>query len=205
MLTARHPPPPGVLGERRRAALGPAHLGAHGGRRRAAPDPVRAHARDGARSAARLRRAPHRRPLAELGRQADARHGRAARHETGPTRCRSSASGPGRSIYQVKDREVTDAALAWLRGAALERRARGLPFCATVGYMMPHAPYVVDDAAYARYAGRVPPPRLPRPPSRRARLPPLVARVPGRHQRRPRDDRSGRAPPTGPWCTAWTR
>ena len=86
------------------------------------------------------------------------------RGTNGPDAVSLERSGPGRSIYQVKDREVTDAALAWLRGAALERRARGLPFCATVGYMMPHAPYVVDDAAYARYAGRVPPPRLPRPP-----------------------------------------
>ena len=70
-------------------------------------------------------------------------------------------SGPGRSIYQRKDREVTDAALGWLRGEGARRLAGGRGFCLTVGYMMPHAPYVVDEEAYERYAGRVPTPRLP--------------------------------------------
>lgn len=66
-----------------------------------------------------------------------------------------TASGPGRSAYQAKDEAVIEAALAWLaaNGSA--------PFCLTVGLMLPHPPYVVDPAAYAHYAGRVPPPARP--------------------------------------------
>ena len=79
----------------------------------------------------------------------------------GPSAVSVVRSGPGRSIYQQKDRDVTDAALAWLRTNGAARLAEGRGVCLTVGYMMPHAPYVVDDAAYAHYAGRVPPPRLP--------------------------------------------
>ena len=71
-------------------------------------------------------------------------------------------SGAGHSIYQDKDRDVTDAALAWLRGNGRARADAGEGVCLTVGTMMPHAPYVVDEAIYDHYAGRVPPPRLPR-------------------------------------------
>ncbi len=64
-------------------------------------------------------------------------------------------SGPGRSAYEVKDEAVMASAVAVLR----ELAAAGRPFALTVGLMLPHAPYVAAPDDYARYAGRVPPPR----------------------------------------------
>ncbi|WP_323765704.1 sulfatase-like hydrolase/transferase [Marinovum sp.] len=69
-------------------------------------------------------------------------------------------SGPGNSAYQSKDRDVTDAAVRWLHDTGAARAAAGDPFCLTVGYMLPHPPYVADPEAYALYKGRVPEPRL---------------------------------------------
>lgn len=69
-------------------------------------------------------------------------------------------SGPGMSIYQLKDADVANAAAAWLRKEGVKHIAQEKPFCLTVGLMMPHPPYVVDGEAYAAYEGRVPPPRL---------------------------------------------
>lgn len=70
-----------------------------------------------------------------------------------------SASGPGRSAYEAKDEAVVAAAVDWLRERApAEARAGG--FCLSVGLMLPHPPYVADPETFARYEGRVPPPRL---------------------------------------------
>jgi choline-sulfatase len=69
------------------------------------------------------------------------------------------ASGPGRMLYEAKDEEVTDAAVRWIEEHAAAHAGDG-GFCLTVGYMLPHAPYVADSALFAKYAGRVPPPRL---------------------------------------------
>ena len=71
-------------------------------------------------------------------------------------------AGAGMSAYQLKDRAVTDAAVDWIRSRTAGGRD-GAGFCLTVGYMLPHPPYVVDPEAYGRYEGRVPPPRLPSP------------------------------------------
>lgn len=72
-----------------------------------------------------------------------------------------TASGPGRSAYEAHDEDVTDAAIAELRAIG-ERRAQGdnTPFAMTVGWLLPHAPYVCSPNLYASYEGRVPPPRL---------------------------------------------
>lgn len=69
-------------------------------------------------------------------------------------------SGPGMSAYQVKDADVTGAAVRWLRETGAARLAEGRPFCLTVGFMLPHPPYVVDGEAFGLYRGRVPPPAL---------------------------------------------
>ncbi|MEM9223645.1 MAG: sulfatase-like hydrolase/transferase [Pseudomonadota bacterium] len=70
-----------------------------------------------------------------------------------------SNCGPGLSAYQVKDDAVTDAACDWIAAHATDQAAAG-GFCLTVGLMLPHPPYVAEPDAYARYHGRVPPPRL---------------------------------------------
>ena len=60
-------------------------------------------------------------------------------------------SGPGQSSYELKDRDVTAATLAWLDG----RAGRSKPFCLSVGYLLPHQPYVCAADDYRRYGGRV--------------------------------------------------
>lgn len=69
-------------------------------------------------------------------------------------------TGPGYSAYQQKDADISDAAVDWLTNKAPQLNAEGKPFCLTVGLMLPHAPYVVDDEAYTLYEGKVPPPQL---------------------------------------------
>lgn len=78
-----------------------------------------------------------------------------------PWRASLTASGPGRSAYESHDEYVTDAAVAALRAIG-DRRAAGdrTPFALTVGWLLPHAPYVCSPDLYASYEGQVPLPRL---------------------------------------------
>lgn len=81
-----------------------------------------------------------------------------------PFRDSLEKSGPGQSSYEVKDREVTEAACAHLERLG-ERRRRGddSPFAVTVGYILPHQPYVASPDDYRRYEGRVGLPTIPAP------------------------------------------
>ena len=74
-----------------------------------------------------------------------------------PTPQSLAACGAGQSAYELKDRDVTDAALAALDRAAAERR----PFCLTVGLMLPHAPYVAAQRWIDHYLRVLPPPAIP--------------------------------------------
>ncbi|MSU88701.1 sulfatase-like hydrolase/transferase [Rhodobacteraceae bacterium 2CG4] len=68
-----------------------------------------------------------------------------------------AACGAGRSAYEAKDRDVTEAALA-----TLDRIAEaGAPFCLTVGLMLPHAPYVAARRWIQHYLEVLPPPEIP--------------------------------------------
>lgn len=72
------------------------------------------------------------------------------------------ASGPGNSAYQTYDAAVTDAAVSMLLEAGDRRRAGdGQPLALTVGWILPHAPYVCDPDLYTYYADKVSPPALP--------------------------------------------
>lgn len=72
-------------------------------------------------------------------------------------------SGSGESVYEVKDRDVTRAAVACLdRIGAARRAGNDDPFAVTVGFMLPHPPYVATKQDYSRFVGRVPPARLSR-------------------------------------------
>lgn len=78
-----------------------------------------------------------------------------------PWRDSLEASGPGRSAYETYDKTVTDTAIAMLHEAGERRRAgEWQPLALTVGWILPHAPYVCDPALYADYSGRVPPPSI---------------------------------------------
>jgi choline-sulfatase len=85
-----------------------------------------------------------------------------------PWRESLTRSGIGQSAYQVKDIAAADSACELLRGIAAKRRAGGDgqgvdPFCLTVGFLLPHPPYVAWRDDYAKFEGRVQPPRHGRP------------------------------------------
>ena len=83
-----------------------------------------------------------------------------------PFRVSVERSGPGQSSYEVKDRDVTEQTLTWLDQVAAQRRAGDdEPFCLSVGYLLPHQPYVCAADDYRRYAGKVGLPSLPAPES----------------------------------------
>ena len=81
----------------------------------------------------------------------------------GPDRASLQRSGPGQSGYQVHDEAVTAAAVDWLNRLGLRRRAGvdDAPFSLSVGFMLPHPPYVARRHDYARHADSLPPPRKP--------------------------------------------
>lgn len=78
-----------------------------------------------------------------------------------PGRISLERSGAGQSAYQLHDEEVAREAIAFLNRHA--RIGGTAPFNLTVGFMLPHAPYVARPEDYVRYSGRVPPPAKPRP------------------------------------------
>ena len=74
-------------------------------------------------------------------------------------------SGMGQSAYQVKDVETANAACTYLRDVAQRKRSgHDEPFCLTVGFLLPHPPYVAWREDYARFDGRVAPPSHATPP-----------------------------------------
>jgi choline-sulfatase len=83
----------------------------------------------------------------------------------GPARISIEKSGPGQSAYQVQDEASTAAAVDYLNRLGVRRRAGLLdePFSLSVGFMLPHQPFVARAEDYERYAGRVGPPRHPEP------------------------------------------
>lgn len=68
--------------------------------------------------------------------------------------------GAGKCAYQTKDQDVADAAVTWLHNTGAAKNKQGKPFCLSVGFMLPHPPYVADPEAFGTYAGHVPPPAL---------------------------------------------
>ncbi|MGL4242251.1 MAG: sulfatase-like hydrolase/transferase, partial [Beijerinckiaceae bacterium] len=82
-----------------------------------------------------------------------------------PHRISVERSGIGQSAYEVKDEDVTASAIAVLDGIGAARRQgdEAKPFALTVGYMLPHPPYVAREEDYRRFDGRTPPPSIPSP------------------------------------------
>ncbi|MBT7863603.1 MAG: sulfatase-like hydrolase/transferase [Gemmatimonadetes bacterium] len=83
----------------------------------------------------------------------------------GPARVSLTKSGAGQSAYQVHDEDVTVATVDWLNRHGVQRRAGQTdePFSLSVGFMLPHQPFVARAEDYARYAGRISMPRTPEP------------------------------------------
>jgi choline-sulfatase len=74
-------------------------------------------------------------------------------------------SGVGRNRYQVRDEFAAEAAVSFIERHAIEQAATGerRPFFLSVGFMLPHQPYVATGSDFERYAGQVPPPRVAAP------------------------------------------
>lgn len=73
-----------------------------------------------------------------------------------PDRRSLRQSGAGQSAYEVKDEDVTEAALNRLdRFADDLKSGRRDRFAMTVGLMLPHAPFVARADDYERFKGRV--------------------------------------------------
>jgi choline-sulfatase len=83
----------------------------------------------------------------------------------GPARVSLEKSGPGQSAYQVHDEDVTAATVDYLNRLGVRKRAGVLhePFSVSIGFMMPHQPFVARQEDYALYAGKMTPPRNPEP------------------------------------------
>jgi choline-sulfatase len=83
----------------------------------------------------------------------------------GPARVSLVKSGPGQNAYEVHDEYVTAATVARLDELGIQRRS-GVPwqpFSLSVGFMLPHQPFVARKQDYLKYDGKVPPPRHPEP------------------------------------------
>lgn len=74
----------------------------------------------------------------------------------GPARVSLQKSGSGQSAYQVHDEDVTAATVDYLNRLGVQKRAGILdePFSISVGFMLPHQPFVARQEDYELYDGR---------------------------------------------------
>ena len=82
----------------------------------------------------------------------------------GPQRISLERAGAGQSAYQVHDEYVTAATVDYLNrvGVARQSGQSDDPFCLTVGFMLPHPPYVARQEDFNLYNERITLPRKPR-------------------------------------------
>ena len=84
----------------------------------------------------------------------------------GPERISLKESGPGQSAYQVHDEFVTAATVDVLNRLGIRKRAIGMnaePFSITVGFMLPHQPFVARREDYDLYCDAMTMPRVHEP------------------------------------------
>jgi choline-sulfatase len=83
----------------------------------------------------------------------------------GPTRTGLQKSGYGQSSYQILDENVAAATVDYINRLGIRKRG-GLepePFSISVGFMLPHPPFVARKEDYDQYVGKVPMPRIREP------------------------------------------
>ena len=82
-----------------------------------------------------------------------------------PVRKTLETSGPGQVAYQIHDEAVTAAAIDFLNHQGIQQRATkdSEPFSLSVGFMLPHPPYVPWQADYDAYRDKISLPRKMRP------------------------------------------
>ncbi len=83
----------------------------------------------------------------------------------GPARVSLEKSGHGQSAYQVHDEDVTAATVDYLNRLGVRKRAGqpAEPFSVSVGFMLPHQPFVARRQDYEYYYERITPPQTPLP------------------------------------------
>jgi choline-sulfatase len=83
----------------------------------------------------------------------------------GPGRVSLEKSGHGQSAYQVHDEDVTAATVDYLNRLGVQKRAGQStePFSLSVGFMLPHQPFVARLGDYEYYYRNMFPPRHPEP------------------------------------------
>lgn len=83
----------------------------------------------------------------------------------GPARVSLEKSGPGQSAYQVHDEDVTAATVDHLNRLGIRKRAGVMdePFSLSVGFMLPHQPFVARREDYERYHEVMTIPKHPEP------------------------------------------
>ena len=83
----------------------------------------------------------------------------------GPGRVSLEKSGHGQSAYQVHDEDVTAATVDYFNRLGVKKRAGqpAEPFSLSVGFMLPHQPFVARRADYEYYYRHMFPPRHPEP------------------------------------------
>ena len=83
----------------------------------------------------------------------------------GPARVSLEKSGAGQSAYQVHDEDVTVATVDYLNRLGVQKRAGLLdaPFSISVGFMLPHQPFVARQEDYRLYEGQMTMPQHPEP------------------------------------------
>ena len=83
----------------------------------------------------------------------------------GPGRVSLHLSGHGQSAYQVHDEDVTAATVDYLNRVGVAKRAgqAAEPFSLSVGFMLPHQPFVARLQDYRYYYENITPPQTPEP------------------------------------------
>ena len=83
----------------------------------------------------------------------------------GPGRISLRLSGHGQSAYQVHDEDVTAATVDYLNRLGVAKRAgqAAEPFSLSVGFMLPHQPFVARLQDYRYYYENITPPQTPEP------------------------------------------
>lgn len=79
-----------------------------------------------------------------------------------PQRESLQKSGSGQNAYQVHDEDVNKAAVNYIN-ETLAKKDDGEPFCLTVGYMLPHQPYVARKEDYDLYKDIITMPKVETP------------------------------------------
>ena len=151
-------------------------------------------------------RAHGRRSQPELGRRAAPRPRRARQGQRSVARePRPLGHRPVGVPGEGRRKPPRRRAITCARSAQRSATATSTPFCLTVGFLLPHPPYVAWREDYERFAGRVPPPAHRRAAVAAARVGSVVAREPRHRRRRRRARARARAPRTTRSSTAWTR